>query len=262
MFITSPLRPSLWTSLLVCLACGGTTPSPAEDTAPSIAQPAGVGGESTVIEVRVLTIAWAGAEGASEAMTRTEEDARTRAENVAGLLRTPGINVAETARSYGDRPPSQMRISREDSVLPPEVVREAFRTPVGQTSRAVRTDRGFMIVERLPDPERGPSEIRARHILVSHAEARMAPENVTRSRDEARALAEGIARRARAGEDWDEMHGRHSDETNGPPGGDLGRFGRGQMVPSFERAAFRLEVREISDAVESPFGFHVIQRLE
>lgn len=210
----------------------------------------------------MLTIAWAGAEGAGEGMTRTEEDARTRAENVAGLLRTPGINVAETARTYGDQPPARMRITREDEVLPPDVVREAFRTPVGQTSRALRTDRGYLILERLPDPERGPSEIRARHILVSHTEARMAPETVTRSRDEARALAEGIVRRARTGEDWDAMHARHSDETNGPPGGDLGRFGRGQMVASFERAAFRLEVREISDAVESPFGFHVIQRLE
>ena len=42
----------------------------------------------------------------------------------------------------------------------------------------------------------------------------------------------------------------------------IGRFGHGQMVPAFERAAFSLAVGQTSDVVQTPFGFHVIQRYE
>jgi peptidyl-prolyl cis-trans isomerase SurA len=105
--------------------------------------------------------------------------------------------------------------------------------------------------------------VRARHILISFRGARQAEPTVTRSRDEAQALAAEVAAAARDGQhDWTALHAEHSDEPDSPPGGDLGLFGRGQMVPTFERAAFALGVDEISDPVESPFGFHVIQRTE
>lgn len=223
---------------------------------------ASTGDEARVIEVRALTVAWAGADGADTTITRTEAQAEARAQNVASLARLPDSNFGEVARSYGDGPPATMRFSRQDSTLPMEVVAEAFRLRVGQRSRAIRTVSGFFVLERMPDPDLGPTAIHARHILISHTDARMAGEDITRTREEAQSLAEAIARRARSGEDWDALHRAHSDETNGPEGGDLGTFGRGQMVPAFERAAFALEVRAISEAVESPFGFHVIQRLE
>ena len=55
---------------------------------------------------------------------------------------------------------------------------------------------------------------------------------------------------------------RSQDPGSGRAGGELGWAPRGTFVPEFEAAAYRLEVDEISDVVESPFGFHLIQLLE
>jgi parvulin-like peptidyl-prolyl isomerase len=90
-----------------------------------------------------------------------------------------------------------------------------------------------------------------------------APGNITRSRDEARTRAQEALRRARRGEDFARLAGEFSDEPGAAArGGDLNRFGHGAMVPQFEQAAFALQVNQISDLVETPFGFHVIKRTE
>ena len=72
------------------------------------------------------------------------------------------------------------------------------------------------------------------------------------------------AQRVRAeiagGADFAEVAKRESaDKASGAQGGDLGTFGRGQMVPAFENAAFSLPVGEVSEPVQTPFGYHVIQ---
>ncbi|HEX7316032.1 MAG TPA: peptidylprolyl isomerase [Pyrinomonadaceae bacterium] len=78
----------------------------------------------------------------------------------------------------------------------------------------------------------------------------------------ARQKAEGILQRARGGEDFDKLAKENSDEPGAKDsGGDLGWFGKGRMVKEFEDAAFALKDNEISDIVESKFGFHIIQRL-
>jgi parvulin-like peptidyl-prolyl isomerase len=84
-----------------------------------------------------------------------------------------------------------------------------------------------------------------------------------RSKEQAYNVAKDVLRRARAHEDFARLAVEFSDEPNAAQrGGSLGRFGHGQMVPEFEAAAFKLDVGEISDIVESPFGYHVIQRTE
>ena len=78
----------------------------------------------------------------------------------------------------------------------------------------------------------------------------------------ARDKAEDLRKRAASGEDFDKLAKENSDEPGAKDsGGDLGWFGRGRMVKPFEEAAFALKDNEISQVVESPFGFHVIQVL-
>jgi hypothetical protein len=108
-----------------------------------------------------------------------------------------------------------------------------------------------------------PERVGARHVLVMHTGSQRAPANITRSRDAARARAQDVLNRARQGEDFAALARRFSDEPGASTGGgDLGVFGHGQMVPPFERAAFALGLGEISDIVESDFGFHVIKRTQ
>lgn len=114
-----------------------------------------------------------------------------------------------------------------------------------------------------PDPTRRPETIRASHVLVMWRGSERAPDNITRTREEARARAEDVLRRARAGEPIAALASQYSDEPGAAQrGGDLNTFGHGQMVPPFERAAFALEVGQVSDIVETAFGFHVIKRTE
>ncbi|HEY0077060.1 MAG TPA: peptidylprolyl isomerase [Pyrinomonadaceae bacterium] len=77
---------------------------------------------------------------------------------------------------------------------------------------------------------------------------------------QARTKAEDLLKRARGGEDFAKLADEFTDDPSGKgKGGDLGWFGKGRMMEAFEKAAFDLKVGEISEVVETPYGFHVIK---
>lgn len=117
--------------------------------------------------------------------------------------------------------------------------------------------------DEAPEVERGPRKIRARHILIMYHGAAHAAATIGRSRDEAYKRAVEALSRAKAGDDFEGLVGEYSDEPGGPArGGDLGEFTRERMVKAFSDVAFKLQPGEISDIVETQYGFHIIQRTE
>ena len=88
-------------------------------------------------------------------------------------------------------------------------------------------------------------ELRLRHILVDDP-----------------TLASAIRTRLRAGQDFEQLASQYSLCPSGADGGDLGWIRRGDAAVAFEEAAFALEDGQLSEVVETPMGYHVIQRME
>lgn len=97
-----------------------------------------------------------------------------------------------------------------------------------------------------------PERVRAAHILIKTEE---------RSDEEARALAEDILAQLKDGADFKLLAAKYSEDASAATNlGSLGTFGRGKMVPEFEKAAFELrEPGELAGPVKSQFGYHVIK---
>lgn len=76
---------------------------------------------------------------------------------------------------------------------------------------------------------------------------------------EAKKTAEEALAKVKAGEDFATVAKEYSEDSSASSGGELGTFGRGKMVTEFENAAFAMKAGEISDIVETEYGYHIIK---
>lgn len=98
-----------------------------------------------------------------------------------------------------------------------------------------------------------PESAQASHILLDTREAAD-----DAARQAIREKLEGIRTAILEGADFAEKAGEHSSCPSGQQGGSLGEFGRGQMVPAFEEAAFSQELDKVGPVIETQFGYHIV----
>ncbi len=99
-----------------------------------------------------------------------------------------------------------------------------------------------------------PEQRQARHILFKVEET-----DDVQVREDKKKKADEVLLLAQQGDDFTELAKKYSEGPSGPGGGDLGFFGRGAMVPTFDEAVFQLQPGEISGIVETQFGYHIIK---
>ncbi len=131
-----------------------------------------------------------------------------------------------------------------------------------------------LLIEKICEGLSDPTEEEMKAFFEGNKEHYVQPERVAASHilirpnsgsDDDRVTAEsrleGIAQEIREGKDFGELAAQHSECPSGKQnGGSLGWFSRGMMVPEFEQAAFDMAVGEISDIIETQFGFHIIMK--
>jgi peptidyl-prolyl cis-trans isomerase C len=101
-------------------------------------------------------------------------------------------------------------------------------------------------------------QVRASHILLMYAGSERS--SATRTKAQAEKQIGEVKAALDGGADFADMARKHSDCPSSKGGGDLGSFGKGQMVKEFEQTAFGLPVGATSGIVETAFGFHLIRR--
>ena len=124
-------------------------------------------------------------------------------------------------------------------------------------------------------PDKEPDHIKVQHILIGF-KGSVPGKNITRTEAEAKTLAYSLLDSAKAGGNFDDLVARHTDDS--PPGiyglanrgvtpaGAPSEYGRDQMVPAFGNVGFKLKLGEFGvadyDARTSPYGYHVIKRVQ
>lgn len=167
------------------------------------------------------------------------------------------------ARQLGGMEKLRLQLKRQN--LTEAVFREQIR-------RGRRTDKLVAQVVASVEP---PSDEECREYFEEHREEYEKAERVlaqhilitpkdstVEGKAAARRKLEEIRERVRSGADFGDEATAHSDCPSGKNGGSLGWFSRGMMVPAFEKAAFEMAVGEVSDIVETQFGYHLIYKTD
>lgn len=211
---------------------------------------------------QMIVVSYRGATAAAPSITRSKAEAKTRAQSL--LERAQHEDFAALAKSESDAPSSAPRggvmgtFARADwpaihAALQPEI----FRLREGQIAKKpIEAPYGFVLLRRCK-----LEKAHARHLLIRYAGAKNAKPDITRTKEEARALAQKLLGEIHSPQDFQRLIERYSEDGSRERGGDIGSVGRGRLAPAFEDALFGMKVGERSGVVETEFGFHIIERL-
>jgi peptidyl-prolyl cis-trans isomerase NIMA-interacting 1 len=210
---------------------------------------------------RMLVVAHEGVARGAVKSSRSKDEARGRAEALRRRIVEDGESFVEVARAASettDRIGGALGV-RTYGEWPFMSIRDAvFDLDEGDVTPVLDTERGFVLAWRCP-----AKEVDVQHILIRYRGAGGDFEaRVRRSKKQARALAERLLEEVRAGADIAELAREHSDgEATDPRGREYARITAAFPIAAMETAALALEPGEVSDVVESPYGFHILQRL-
>ena len=185
-------------------------------------------------------------------------DVRQRRADTALSQVRSGTDFSQVAAGFSDAPDALQGGSlgwRTPARLPTVFADPVRKMKPGDVSPVLRSASGFHIVKLLETRSRNSPTVieqtRLRHILVKV--------NETTSNDDAKVKIERIRERIAQGGKFEDQAKANSEDASAAKGGDLGWVSPGDTVPDFERAMNALQPGELSAAVRTPFGWHLIQ---
>ena len=225
--------------------------------APTAAQPALKDPTEARYAATHVLVSYQGAVGAPSKVTRSLDEARA----LAGELHTraeAGEDLGALAREFSDGPSAPRGGGLGTylvGTMVPDFERAVASVEPGAIGPLVETPFGVHVVRR-------DAVVRAHiaHLIVSHAEAHQPLS--ARTREEAQRKINDALARVKSGTPFAEVVAALGDRDGAGEGGDLGWISPGQMIPSFETAAFALKPGEVSAVVETPYGYHILRRIE
>jgi len=201
-----------------------------------------------------------GVENESNSSVESSVDsfAKKKADLDAEIARIKASNL-QIQREYQDKvSKAQARVKKLN-----ENLADWYYVISNEVYQKIRLDRSDYISVKEEENGDKPDEIKASHILISYKGADRADSDISRSKDEAKTEAERLRKLiVEENSDFAEIAQKHSDGPSSSKGGDLGKFKFEVMAKPFSEAAFDLNVGEVSEVVETDFGFHVIKRTE
>ena len=185
---------------------------------------------------------------------------RARAEDVLAQL-ARGADFAQLSASHSDAPNALQggAVGWRASGKIPSLFADALK-PLrpGEVAPLLRSGNGFHILKlhdkRGLDTAMSVTQTHARHILIKT--------NELTSEADARNRLLQLKERIDNGVKFDELARLHSEDGSASKGGDLGWLNPGDTVPDFEKAMNALQPGQVSEPIQSPFGWHLIQVLE
>ena len=140
---------------------------------------------------------------------------------------------------------------------------ESIETPPARVAIALKNEQRQLLaaeaIDALLAAQMSEDAIKAAY-YAKYANAQPATEwNASHILVETEEAAADLAKQAREGADFAELAKAHSTGPSGPNGGQLGWFGAGMMVPAFEQAVAGMQAEQVSDPVQTQFGWHVIR---